>query len=56
MFCRKLVGYALGRPILPSDQALLESMQKALLDKSATFSEAVLVLVESSQFTQRRND
>jgi len=56
LFSRKLLGYALGRPILPTDAALIESMQKQLKDNDSRFSSAVLTIVESRQFRHRRID
>lgn len=46
---RKLLGYALGRAVLPGDRALLERMKA-----QKSFSAAVLELVTSPQFTMRR--
>jgi hypothetical protein len=56
LFSRKLLGYALGRPILPTDAALIASMQKQLKDNDTRFSSAVLTIVESRQFRHRRID
>jgi hypothetical protein len=56
VFCRKLLGYSLGRVILPTDQPLLDAMRLRLQKEDGTFSTAVLSIVESRQFTQRRND
>lgn len=47
-FHRKLLGYALGRAVLPGDRALLTRM-----NASATFSGTVIEIVTSPQFTQR---
>jgi hypothetical protein len=47
-FHRKLLGYALGRAVLPGDQALLER-----LDKQMTFSATVTEIVTSPQFLKR---
>jgi hypothetical protein len=56
LFCRKLVGFALGRALSPTDQPLFDSM-RAQLDKSGgRFSAAVLAIAESRQFQNRRND
>ncbi len=56
VFCRKLLGYSLGRVILPTDQPLLDAMKLRLQKEDGTFSTAVLSIIESRQFTQRRND
>jgi hypothetical protein len=56
VFCRKLLAYSLGRVILPTDQPLLDAMRLKLQKENGTFSTAVLAIVESKQFTQRRND
>ncbi len=55
-FCRKLTGYALGRIILPTDKPLLETMQAELKKADGHFSAAVLTLVQSRQFQNRRNE
>ena len=55
-FCRKLLGYALGRQTLPSDKALLTKMQDSLKNNSGKFSAAVLDIVSSRQFLNRRNE
>jgi hypothetical protein len=46
-FHRKLLGYALGRAVLPGDKRLLERMAR-----QETFSGMVLEIVTSRQFTQ----
>jgi hypothetical protein len=53
LFCKKLLGYALGRPVLPSDKTLLEDMKKSLLSKDPTFAGAILAVVQSPQFKNR---
>jgi hypothetical protein len=55
-FSRKLVGYALGRAVLPTDKPLIDTMQHTLLSGDATFASAVTTLVQSRQFNERRND
>jgi hypothetical protein len=54
-FTRKLLGYALGRSVLPGDQALLDEMRAGLATSSATFSTLAEAIVTSPQFTQRRH-
>lgn len=53
-FCRKLVGYALGRSVVLSDQPLIEKMKEALEQNDYRFSVALKVLLESQQFTHIR--
>lgn len=48
----KLVGYALGRTVLASDQPLIESMTKGGYD--VTFSKLITDIVTSKQFRYRR--
>ncbi len=56
LFCRKLVGYALGRNVLPTDKPLLEAMQAELKKNDGHLSAAVLTLAQSRQFQNRRNE
>jgi hypothetical protein len=56
LFSRKLIAYALGRPVLPSDTALISTMQEQLKTHDTRFSAAVIALVESRQFLNRRTD
>lgn len=56
VFCRKLVGYALGRNVLPTDKPLLTAMQEEMKKSGGRFSAAVLTLVQSRQFQHRRNE
>lgn len=51
---RKLLGYALGRQTLPSDKKLLTQMQTSLKANNGKFSAAVLEIVKSRQFLNRR--
>jgi hypothetical protein len=53
-FTRKLLGYALGRQTLPSDKKLLQQMQASLKPQNGKFSAAVLEIVKSRQFMNRR--
>ena len=55
-FCRKLLGYALGRQVLPTDKALLVKMQEALKNGGSKPSAAVLTIITSRQFLNRRNE
>lgn len=49
-FCRKLLGYALGRAVKLSDKPLLADMQKQLEANQYRFSVAVEAIVTSPQF------
>jgi hypothetical protein len=53
-FCRKLLGYALGRGVLLSDKPLLAEMQRRLRDHDGRLSAAVETIVESKQFLEIR--
>jgi hypothetical protein len=54
LFCRKLLGYALGRSVTLSDQALLDQMVLELQKKEGRLSHAVLAVVRSPQFRMIR--
>lgn len=53
-FCRKLLGYALGRGIQLSDEPLLDEMQQKLKSGGYRFSIAVEAIVRSRQFREIR--
>jgi hypothetical protein len=53
-FCRKLLGYALGRGVQLSDEPLLDEMQERLQKNGYRFSIAVETIVRSKQFRQIR--
>lgn len=53
-FARKLLGYALGRQVLPSDKHLLKAITERMKSGEGTFSAAVLAVVNSRQFLNRR--
>jgi hypothetical protein len=53
-FCKKLLGFALGREVQLSDEVLLAEMQKKLEDNGYRFSVAVEAIVTSPQFRQIR--
>ena len=53
-FCRKLLGYALGRGVQLSDEPLLEEMQQRLKQNDYRFSIAVDAIVRSPQFREIR--
>jgi hypothetical protein len=56
LFCRKLLGYALGRSILPTDKSVLEEMRAQLKSADPTVAGAVVAIVQSRQFQNRRSE
>jgi hypothetical protein len=55
-FCRKLLSYALGRGLLPSDRKTLQEMGARLAAENFAFGSLVDVIVTSPQFLQRRGE
>lgn len=55
-FCRKLIGYALGRTILLTDKPLIETMRTDLAKSDDRLSVAILDIAKSRQFLNRRNE
>jgi hypothetical protein len=53
-FCRKLLGYALGRGVQLSDEPLLTEMRQRLEQNEFRFSVAVEAIVRSRQFREIR--
>ncbi len=53
-FCRKLLGYALARPVQLSDDPLLAEMRKRLSDNDYRVDEAILATLRSPQFLMSR--
>lgn len=53
-FCRKLLGYALGRSVELSDERLLDEVLKSLERADFRFSAAVATIVRSQQFLNQR--
>lgn len=53
-FCRKLLGYSLGRGIQLSDEPLLAEMQQQLEENDYRFSAAVETILQSRQFREIR--
>ncbi|MCH7725710.1 MAG: DUF1592 domain-containing protein [Planctomycetes bacterium] len=53
-FCRKLLGYSLGREIQLSDEPLLDIMMSRLAENDYRFSVAVEAIVLSDQFRKIR--
>ncbi|MCI0700194.1 MAG: DUF1592 domain-containing protein [Planctomycetia bacterium] len=54
LFCRRLLGYALGRAVTLSDTALIDEMVAALNKNDGRISAAVQVIVKSKQFRMVR--
>lgn len=52
--CRKLLAYALGRTLLPSDDLLLATMQRKLSADGHRFDNLVESIVTSRQFLNKR--
>jgi hypothetical protein len=55
-FCRKLLGYALGRAVQLSDQPLLDRMAAELATNDYRVSHAIQAIVHSEQFRHVRVD
>lgn len=55
-FCRKLLGYALGRSVMLSDRPLLAEMQSRLQTHGYRVSAAVDSIVRSKQFLEIRGE
>jgi len=55
-FCRKLLGYALGREVQLSDEPLLDELGKRLAEHDYRFHTAVETIVTSRQFRGIRGD
>ena len=53
-FCRKLLGYALGRGVQLSDGPLLDEMRRQLETHEYRFSVAIETIVRSKQFRDIR--
>lgn len=53
-FCRKLVGYMLGRPVAVTDKPLIETMLTRLEENELRPRAAILAVIESPQFQTRR--
>ena len=52
--CRKLLAYALGRSLLPSDDETIEGMRTRLAADGDRFGSLVESIVTSPQFLNRR--
>jgi hypothetical protein len=53
-FCRKLLGYALGRGVQLSDEPLIDEMKRQLDDHGGRVSAAIETILRSPQFRQIR--
>jgi mono/diheme cytochrome c family protein len=54
--CGKFVGFALGRALIPSDQALIDHVMADLAANHWSSSTLVLDVLTSPEFTHRRDD
>jgi hypothetical protein len=54
LFCRRLLGYALGRAVTPSDGSLIDGMVAELNKNDGQVAAAVLAIVRSPQFRMIR--
>ena len=54
LFCRRLLGYALGRSVANSDQPLIDEMMQALDKHDGRISSAVQTILRSPQFLMIR--
>ena len=53
-FCRKLLGYALGRSVQLSDKPLLDTMLRELASHDYRVSTVIELIVQSPQFREVR--
>ena len=53
-FCRKLLGYSLGRAVQLSDETLLKDMQTQLAANDYRINTAIEMIVRSRQFREIR--
>jgi hypothetical protein len=53
-FCRKLLGYALGRSVQLSDKPLVDTMLAQLKANNYTVGQAIEMIVQSRQFREIR--
>jgi hypothetical protein len=52
--CRKLLAYALGRSLIPSDDETVSAMRSRLASEGGRFSSLIETIVTSPQFRNRR--
>ena len=52
-FCRKLLSYAIGRGLIPSDQLFVDQMRQKLVQDGYRFESLVESIVTSSQFMNK---
>ena len=53
-FCRKFLGYALGREVQLSDMLLIQEMKNQLRDNEYRFNVVVDLVISSDQFRKIR--
>jgi len=56
LLARKLIGYSLGRSVIPSDKVLIGNIGESLRKQDGKFSAAILEIVKSQQFQYRWNE
>ena len=54
-FTTKLLGYSLGRSVLPTDRATLQAMQESMRANGMSPRSAIHAALTSPQFRQRRD-
>jgi len=54
LFCKRLLGYALGRSVTLSDTSLLDEISRELNTNDGRVSAAVMAILRSPQFTKTR--
>ncbi len=54
LFCKRLLGYALGRAVTLSDTLLLDQMVTALNNHDGRITSAIQVIINSPQFRMTR--
>ena len=53
-FCGKLLAYALGRSLIPSDDSMIQEMQNKLAANGYRFDSLIDNIVTSPQFLNKR--
>ena len=56
LFCKRLLGYALGRAVALSDQTTIDEMVAELNKNDGQLSAAVLAIIRSPQFRSIREE
>ena len=50
LFCKRLLGYALGRAVINSDMPLIDQMANTVTHHQGTMSDLILLIINSPQF------